>query len=95
MNLSTLHTQNLPLETTKIFDATEGNVISITIQKNGYLKEHLTKVPALLICISGETMYEDENNANILLKNGDYVTIEPFIKHWLVGITQSNLILIK
>jgi quercetin dioxygenase-like cupin family protein len=95
MNLADLHTQNLPLETSKLFEASEGKVIHISLQKNGFLKEHITKVPAFLVCISGETVYEDENNANITLKNGDYVNIEANVKHWLVGIAQSSLILIK
>lgn len=95
MNLADLHTQNLPLETSKLFEASEGKVIHISLQKNGFLKEHITKVSAFLVCISGETVYEDENNANITLKNGDYVNIEANVKHWLVGIAQSSLILIK
>lgn len=95
MNLSELHAQNLPLETSKLFEASEGKVIHISLQKNGFLKEHITNVPALLLCISGETVYEDENNANITLKIGDYVNIEANVKHWLVGISQSSLILIK
>lgn len=95
MNLADLHTQNLPLETSKLFEASEGKVIHISLQKNGFLKEHITKVEALLLCISGETVYEDENNANITLKNGDYLYIQANVKHWLVGISQSSLILIK
>ncbi len=95
MNLSELHTQNLPLETSKLFEANEGKVIHISLLKDGVLKEHITKVPALLICIHGETVYEDENNLHLTLKNGDFVKIEPSIKHWLKGISQSNLILIK
>jgi quercetin dioxygenase-like cupin family protein len=94
MNLSELHTQNLPSETTKLFEASKGKAISIALQKNGFLKEHSSKSPAFLVCVSGETVYEDENNSNITLKNGDYLIIEANVKHWLVGISQSNLILI-
>ena len=41
MNLADLHTQNLPLETSKLFEASEGKVIHISLQKNGFL---ITKI---------------------------------------------------
>ena len=59
------------------------------------LKEHITKTPALLLCISGFVMYEDENDTEITLEPGDYVMITPEVKHWLFASVKSQLVLLK
>ena len=59
------------------------------------LKEHITETPALLICIKGEAIFENENGLRETLKTGDYVHIEPMVKHWVKGTIESQLILIK
>lgn len=59
------------------------------------LKEHITKTPALLICMEGEVIFENENGIKETLMSGDYVNIEPMVKHWVEGINESQLILIK
>ncbi len=94
MNLKDLFTENKPLQTKKIFTASEG-VISIHIKAGGELKEHITKIPAFLICISGEVSFENEKGVTIKLSPGDYLNIETGVKHWLEGISDSNLLLIK
>lgn len=95
MNLTSFHTENKPLQTKAIFTTTEGKVVSIQLQANAELKEHSTKVPALLICIAGEVVFENEQGLKETLSIGDYVNIEPNIKHWLLANVASNLILIK
>jgi len=95
MNLKNLHTENKPVQTQLIFSADEGKVISLQIASGGQLKEHITKVPALLLCISGDAVYNDVNDKSISLKSGDYVNIEANVKHWVDANEDSNFIVIK
>lgn len=94
MNLKNLHQESKPVQTHVLFNPTQV-MISIQIAKNEQLKEHITKVPAILICISGNSVYEDENGSSIELKNGDYVSISPNVKHWINALEESNFILTK
>jgi quercetin dioxygenase-like cupin family protein len=95
MNLKNLHKDSLGVQTNMMFPATQGNVISLQILKDNQLKEHITTVPALLICVLGNAIYEDEKGNRITLAPGDFVKIEPNVKHWVNGIENSNLLLIK
>ena len=95
MNLKNLHTENKAVQTNGLFSAEEGKVISLQIAAGGQLKEHITKVPALLVCISWDAVFQDENGKSILLKTGDYVNIEANVKHWVDAKEDSNFILIK
>ena len=63
--------------------------------QGGKLKEHITKTPALLICMEGEVIFENENGIKETLIPGDYVHIEPMVKHWVEGTIESQLLLIK
>lgn len=97
MNIQELHTQDKPVSATCIFKSEHGNATVIQILHGGKLKEHITKTPALLICMEGEVVFENENGNGIkeTLKSGDYVNIEPMVKHWIEGTIESQLILIK
>ena len=95
MNLKELHTDNKGVQTNMMFPATEGKVISLQILKDSKLEEHVTKVPALLVCVSGNAVYEDEKGIEAVLFSGDFVKIEPNVKHWVNGIESTNLLLIK
>lgn len=95
MNLTTFHNTDKPLSAKQLFKCTEGKVVAIHLKKDGELKEHITKVPAMLVCIVGEVVYEDENGLKISLKSGDFTGIEPHVKHWLVANTDSEAILMK
>lgn len=95
MNLKELHTDNKGVQTNMMFPATEGKVISLQILKDSKLEEHVTKVPALLVCVSGNAVYEDEKGIKAVLFSGDFVKIEPNVKHWVIGIESTNLLLIK
>ncbi len=94
MNLKNLHSEDKAVQTKVLFEPTQ-NVISMQIAKGEQLKEHITKIPALLICISGEATFSDENQQKISLKSGDYVKIEPNVKHKIDAIEESNFLLIK
>lgn len=95
MNLKELHTDNKGVQTNMMFPATDGKVISLQILKDSKLEEHVTKVPALLVCVSGNAVYEDEKGIKSVLFSGDFVKIEPNVKHWVNGIESTNLLLIK
>lgn len=95
MNIKDNHKEDKAVQTQLLFSATEGKVISLQIAYGEQLKEHLSKVAALLICVSGNAVYKDEKEAVINLKSGDYVNIEPNIKHRIDAIELSNFLLIK
>ncbi|MBX9808044.1 MAG: cupin domain-containing protein [Flavobacteriaceae bacterium] len=95
MNLKNLHTENKAVQTKVLFEPTESKVISLQIASGGQLKEHITKVPALLVCISGEGVFQDEKGKSIELKSGDYVNIEANVKHWVDAKEDSNFLVIK
>ena len=94
MNLKNLHSENKAVQTNLLFEPTE-KVISMQIAKGEQLKEHLTKIPALLVCVSGKALFSDENGQEISLQQGDYVKIEPNVKHWVDAFEESNFLLIK
>lgn len=95
MNLKELHTANKAVQTQLLFSTVEGKIITLQIAKNEQLKEHITKVPALLVCVIGNAVYNDETGKSIVLESGDYVNIEPNVKHWIEAQSDSNFILIK
>ena len=95
MNLKNLHTDNKPVQTNVVFSAEEGKVISIQIAAHEQLKEHITKVPALLVCVVGNAIYHDEKGKSMELKPGDYVNIEANVKHWVDAKEDSNFLVIK
>lgn len=95
MNLKNLHTEDKAVQTNVLFKAEEGKVISLQIAAGGQLKEHITKVPALLACISGDGVFQDEKGNSIELKSGDYVNIEANVKHWVDANQDSNFLVIK
>tara|TARA_R110002126_G_scaffold223010_1_gene368101 strand:- start:1418 stop:1705 length:288 start_codon:yes stop_codon:yes gene_type:complete len=95
MNLKNLHTENKAVQTKLLFSPIEGKLISLQIAAGEQLKEHISKVPALLVCVSGNAVYKDEKEAVVNLKSGDYVTIEPDVKHRIDAIDESNFLLIK
>jgi quercetin dioxygenase-like cupin family protein len=95
MNIKNLHTQEKPVSAIPLFKSDLGTVISLKILKAEKLKEHITQTPALLICLEGQVNFENENGLKETLSSGDYVIIEPMVKHWFEGIIESQLILIK
>jgi quercetin dioxygenase-like cupin family protein len=95
MNIKTIHAGNKEVSAKVLFKGDIGTATAIQLQENGVLKEHITKTPALLLCIVGIVIYEDETKKTVELAEGDYVNIQPNIKHWLRGQTNSHLILLK
>ncbi|HOY40858.1 MAG TPA: hypothetical protein PLX60_03280 [Chitinophagales bacterium] len=95
MNIKELHTQEKPVSAIPIFKSELGNATAIQILQGEKLKEHITKTPALLICIEGEVIFNNEKGIKESLIPGDYVNIEPMVKHWIEGTIKSQVILIK
>jgi quercetin dioxygenase-like cupin family protein len=95
MNIKDLHTQDQPVSAFPLFKSELGNATAIKILQGEKLKEHSTKTPALLLCIEGEAIFENEKGLKKNLLAGDYVNIEPMVKHWFEGTIKSQLILIK
>jgi len=95
MNLKKLHTHDKTVSATSLFKSEFGNATAIQILRGEKLAEHFTKTPALLICVEGKVVYETENGIKEILQSGDYVNIEPMVKHWVEGIIESQLELIK
>lgn len=94
-NISELHRTEKKFSAVNLFKGECGTATAIQLQRNGTLKEHFTKTPALLLCISGLVTYEDENENVITLEPGGYVMISPSVKHWLYATIRSQLILMK
>ena len=95
MNVKDLHPEAKAISTASLFKTAEGTVTSIQLMSDEQLKAHITKVPALLLCVTGEAQYENEYGIKLTLTTGDYVNIEPQVKHWVNAKATSNLILIK
>ena len=95
MNIQELHQPGKEVSAIPLFKTEQGTVTVIQILKKQQLKEHITKTNALLICVTGETIFENEKGSKINLTPGDYVIIEPGVKHWLEGELDNQLLLIK
>jgi quercetin dioxygenase-like cupin family protein len=95
MNISEFHDSQKELSAKPLFKTSEGNVTALQILENALLKEHVTRVPALLVCVTGEVVFENEKGFKQTLANGDYVNIEPSVTHWIKGVQDSQLLLIK
>lgn len=95
MNIRNLHSTEKPVSAIQIFKNEASPAVSIRILKGEILKEHITKVPALLICFEGNALFENEAGLSEPLLPGDYIHIEPFVKHWVKGIEETQLLLLK
>jgi quercetin dioxygenase-like cupin family protein len=93
--LDSLHVNTKSLSVKILFEGKEGVTRSLQINKDGILAEHITKTEAILICVSGKVIYEDEKSTKHTLKSGDFYKIEPNVKHWVKGVENSQLLLIK
>lgn len=95
-HIKELHEKNKGVSAKPIFKSSlGGNTTSIQLLKNEKLKEHSSKTDALLICIEGKVLYQDEDNNKYELKSGNYVEIKSNVKHELESILESHLILIR
>jgi len=94
MKLKSLFAETKDVQTQILKTVEEGKIIALQIDENKTLKEHVSKVPALLVCISGKALYK-EKDRTVKLKKGHYVHIEPNVLHEVTASKKSNFILIK
>jgi|AntRauMFilla1563_2_1112583.scaffolds.fasta_scaffold00957_5 quercetin dioxygenase-like cupin family protein len=94
MNLKNIHTAEKTVKTKLLFTAEEGKVISLQIAAGEQLKEHVSKVSATLICVSGKAVYK-EAAGETALETGDFIIISKEVKHEVDAVTDSNFILVK
>ena len=95
MILKNLHTENKPVQTQLLFEPKDAKVISLQIAKGETLKEKKKKIPALLVCISGNAVFTNEKVTVVNLNSGTYVMIEENVKHAVKAIDESNFLLMK
>ena len=95
MNIKDLIPKDQTVSVSKLFESEKATVKVVQILQDAKLAEHITKVPALLICIIGNAVFENEWGIKETLLPGDYVKIEPMVKHWVIGIKASQLLLFK
>lgn len=95
MNLTDLHPADKALSAKPLFANAGGSTVAIQLQKGGKLPEHISQVPALLLCVSGEVIYQTNDAPEQRLQSGDYVHIPPQVKHQLIALEAAALVLIK
>ena len=95
MNIKELHEAEKPISAKKVFEGTSGEVKAIQVLAGKTLKEHITKIPACLFCLEGHIVFGNEQGLKESLKPGDYMLIEPMVKHWVDGVADSQLILVR
>lgn len=95
MNIKDVHDPSKEVSAVKISDQQQATVIAIQLLPGAKLKEHVTKVPALLVCVGGAVTYGAADGTEHQLKAGDTVHIPANVVHWLLGSEHSQLLLIK
>jgi quercetin dioxygenase-like cupin family protein len=95
MNLRELHDPGKGVSSVSAFKGGEGTVLSLQILKGHTLKEHVTKVPALLVCLEGKAVFENEHGLKVFLSPGDTVDIPPMVKHLVAAEEDSRFLLAK
>lgn len=95
MNIGKLHPLGTEISSVNLFKGETGTVTAIRLKLDNTLQEHVSKIPALLLCIQGKVIYEDENGQKAEMEQGDYLTIKPDVKHRLYASLSSQLILLK
>lgn len=95
MNIKTIHPADKGVAAQVIFKTETANAMGLQILEGEVLKKHFTATKALLICISGEVLFEYEGGDSIPLLAGDFLEIEPMAKHWVKGVKSSHLVLMR
>ena len=95
MNIKDKHNIEKVVSAYPLFKGEEGVAMAMQILAGEQLKENITKTPALLICVSGKAVFQNEKGELINLQSGDFVEIEAMVKHWVDGIETSQLVLLK
>lgn len=94
-NISEYNASNVDVLAAKVFEGDVGNVLAVFVGKDSLLKDHITKTPAFLVCISGEVRFENEERLVQSMLPGDYMRIAPNVVHRVFGVEDSQLLLAK
>lgn len=94
-SISNVFKDEKAIQTKVLFNNVDQKVIVLKIQENEVLKEHVSKVAALLVCINGEAIYKEKDGRTISMKNGDFVEIPKEVLHEVVATKESEFLLIK
>ncbi len=62
-----------PTQTKVLFNNVDQKVIVLKIQEKEMLKEHVSKVADLLVCVNGQSIYKEKESRTISMTNGDFV----------------------
>ena len=95
MNIKDKHASDKGVSAQALFKGDTGVVAALQILAGELLAEHMTKTATMLLCVKGEVVFENENELKETLKSGDYLDIEPMVKHWVKGVADSQLVLMK
>lgn len=95
MNLKTSHNPEKQVSANALFEGKDGVVTSLQILQGAELSKHKSKIPALLLCITGEVVFENVKGFKETLHPGDYVDIEAEVEHWVKAVSDSYLLLMK
>lgn len=95
LHLQANHNEDKPVTVHQLFKGVNNTTISLQIMGGERLKEHTTNVPALLICVSGDAVYGEENGKRLQLFPGNYVEIPVDVVHFVEATATSQFILIK
>jgi quercetin dioxygenase-like cupin family protein len=95
MNIKESHNSDKAFSVSPLFKGELGTVAAIQIKKGERFPEHVTKTPALLVCVSGKAIFQYESGQKQTLKSGDYINITPNEKHWVDALEESQLLLMK
>ena len=93
--LSQFHDVSKSLSAVPVFKSLQGKTIAMALKKGGLLPEHITPIPAVLVCVSGQINFQNEQGIDIVLSPGEFYEIEPNVKHWLKGLEDAQLLLLK
>ena len=95
MNIKSFHPSQKNVSARNFFNGEDGSLTAIQVLKNHRLKEHVSQSPALLVCLEGAIVFSNEKGKEEKLLPGDYINIEPLVKHWLDATADSQLLLFK
>jgi quercetin dioxygenase-like cupin family protein len=95
MNLSDVITVSEKAVTAKNVLKATGTVTLLQIKKGGILNHHQSQTDALLVLLSGQAVYEEEERSVVLTQIHDFVQIPARVTHRVVGEEESLLLLIQ
>ncbi len=95
MNLKDKHSLDIPFSEISLFEGNNGKTSAFQILEGIQLNNQILKTPALLICVEGKVVFQDEKGTNETLIPGDFINIKPKLKHRLRGLLNSQLIVLQ